>query len=73
LNLPTSVVITGFESLELLEQALEAVKTFKPLSAADVQAMLARTKDAAMSGKFELFKTTNQFDGTAMNPSWMGD
>lgn len=73
LNLPTSVVITGCESLDRLHQALHAMDTFTPLSAADVQAMLAKTKDAAMSGKYELFKTTNQFDGTAMNPSWMGD
>jgi len=73
LNLPTSVVITGCESLERLNQALEAVHTFKPLSAAEVQALLAKTKDAALSGKYELFKTTNLFDGTAHNPSWMGD
>ncbi len=72
LNLPTSVVITGCESLERLDQALQAVHTFKPLSEAEVQAMLAKTKDAALSGKYELFKTTNQFDGTAHNPHWMG-
>jgi aryl-alcohol dehydrogenase-like predicted oxidoreductase len=73
LNLPTSVVITGFESIELLNQALHAVDTFKPLSAAEVQAILAKTKEAAMTGQFELFKTTNLFDGTALHPSWMGD
>ena len=30
LNLPTSVVITGMDSMERLKQALEAVRTFKP-------------------------------------------
>ncbi len=72
LNLPTAVVITGCESQERLEQALQAVYTFKPLGAAELQAILGKTKEAAMSGKYELFKTTQQFDGTAANPHWMG-
>jgi aryl-alcohol dehydrogenase-like predicted oxidoreductase len=31
LNLPTSVVITGIDSQEILQQAFEAAKTFKPM------------------------------------------
>ena len=72
LNLPASVVITGCESLERLEQALQAVDSFKPLGAAEVRAILAKTKEAAMTGKYERFKTTQEFDGTAVNPAWMG-
>ena len=72
LSLPTSVVITGCESLERLEQAFTAVKGFKPLTDAEMASLLARTKDAAMTGKFELFKTSTMFDGTAHNPQWMG-
>lgn len=72
LNLPTSVVITGIETMENLEQALEAVRTFKPMNEEAVFTLLARTSDAAKSGKFELFKTNTQFDGTAHNPKWMG-
>lgn len=72
LNLPTSVVINGCESMERLEQALDAVKTFKPMSRAQVEALLAKTKTAAMTGDFERFKTGIQFDGTARNPQWMG-
>jgi aryl-alcohol dehydrogenase-like predicted oxidoreductase len=72
LNLPAAVVITGCESLERLDQALEAVRTFEPLTAAAVQAILAKCREAALSGHYELFKTTNQFDGTATNPHWMG-
>jgi len=44
LNLPTSVVITGCDSMEILEQALDTVRTFRPMKAADVQALLAKTK-----------------------------
>jgi aryl-alcohol dehydrogenase-like predicted oxidoreductase len=71
LNLPTSVVITGCERIAILDQAIEAVQTFKPMSPAEVWALLAKTTDVAMTGQFEPFKTTPQFDGTAQNPQWM--
>jgi aryl-alcohol dehydrogenase-like predicted oxidoreductase len=71
LNLPTSVVITGCESMDILDQAIQAVQTFHPLTRAEVAALLAKTKDAAMTGEFEPFKTTQQFDGTAQHPQWM--
>ncbi|HWC00489.1 MAG TPA: aldo/keto reductase [Bryobacteraceae bacterium] len=72
LNLPTSVVINGCDTMERLQQALEAVRTFKPLSQTQLSALLAKTRDAALTGKFEGFKTTTQFDGTAHNLHWMG-
>jgi hypothetical protein len=72
MNLPTSVVITGCVDTKNLDQAFEAARTFKPLTPAEVSALLAKTKDAASFGKFETFKTTTQQDGTARNPQWMG-
>jgi aryl-alcohol dehydrogenase-like predicted oxidoreductase len=72
MNLPVSTVITGIERMEILEQALEAVKTFRPLSSEEVYAILAKTAAAAASGKFEPFKTTNMFDPTAKHPEWLG-
>jgi aryl-alcohol dehydrogenase-like predicted oxidoreductase len=72
LNLPTSTVITGMESVARLEQALEAARIFKPLTPEEVAALLARTADAAADGKYEIFKTTTQFDGTSHNPQWLG-
>src|SRR5580693_4666575 len=72
LNLPTSVVINGCDSMERLDQAFEAVRTFRPMSESQVAALVAKTKEAAMTGKFEPFKTTTQFDGTAQHPEWMG-
>jgi aryl-alcohol dehydrogenase-like predicted oxidoreductase len=71
LSLPTSVVITGCESVERLDQALEAVRTFRPLTKDQVNAILAKTAKAAMTGRYELFKTTDHFDGTAKHPEWM--
>lgn len=72
LNLPTSTVITGIDSLAILDQAFEAVRTFKPMSKAQVAALLARTATVAAEGKYELFKTSNRFDSTAQNPQWLG-
>jgi aryl-alcohol dehydrogenase-like predicted oxidoreductase len=73
LNLPTSVVIAGIDSMEILDQAFEAVDTFHPLSAEEVQALLAKTAEAAATGRFEPFKTTSIFDSTAKNPQWLGE
>ncbi len=73
LNLPASVIITGCESMQRLDQAIEAVKTFAPMSEAQVAALLARTHDPAATGEYEPFKTTEMFDGTAHTPAWMGE
>jgi aryl-alcohol dehydrogenase-like predicted oxidoreductase len=72
MNLPTSTVITGIDTIEILEQALEAARTFTPLSKETVARLLARTADAAATGKYELFKTSSRYDGTAHNPQWLG-
>ena len=72
LTQPVSVVITGIDSTPVLEQALTAVRTFKPMTQEQVTALLDRTRDAAADGRFELFKTTAHFDGTAANPKWLG-
>ncbi len=72
LNLPTSVVITGCESMERLNQALDALRTFRPMSETQVAALLEKTRSPAMTGNYEPFKTTAGYDGTAHNPHWMG-
>ncbi|AGY59067.1 aldo/keto reductase [Gloeobacter kilaueensis] len=72
LNLPTSVVITGIDSMQLLDQAFEAARTFEPLNPDQVSALLARTREAALRGRFELYKTTPQFDTTAQKPQYLG-
>lgn len=71
MSLPTSVVITGCDSMKVLEQALNAVRTFKPMTAEQKQALLARTRPHAKEGQYEHFKTKTVFDGTAKNPHWL--
>jgi uncharacterized protein len=72
MNLPTSVVITGCDSLPILEQALKAARTFRPMSKDEVSAILAKTDQAARKGQYEEYKTTHNFDGTFQNPQWLG-
>ncbi len=71
LSLPTSVVITGIDSKEVLAQALRVARTFKPLSPQERTTLLARTLPAAKDGKHELFKTAHKYDGTVKNPKWL--
>jgi len=72
MSLPTSVVITGCDSMAILESSLNAARTFKPLSESEVAALLGKTVEAAKNGQFEGYKTTTNFDGTANNPQWLG-
>lgn len=71
LSLPTSVVITGIDSREVLEQDLKLARSFVPLTGPERQALLARTKAASQRGEHELFKTADKYDGTAKNPHWL--
>lgn len=73
LNLPTSVVITGIENRRDLDQAFEAIRTFEPMDKDRVAELLARSRPYALEGKYELFKTSATFDGTAKNAEWLGD
>ncbi|HVV99567.1 MAG TPA: hypothetical protein VHB77_04470, partial [Planctomycetaceae bacterium] len=73
MSLPTSTIISGMDSLKILEQNLEAVRTFHPLDREELEQLLNRTRDAAARGEFEGFKTTNGFDATAQNPDWLGE
>ena len=72
LSQPTSVVIHGMEKLEYLNATLETVKHFQPMTESEISALTGKTKQLAMSGKYELFKTTNHFDSTAKHPDWVG-
>jgi aryl-alcohol dehydrogenase-like predicted oxidoreductase len=72
LNLPLSVLITGIDSKMLLDQAFDAVKNFKPMDEAEVAALISKTEQVAVNGKYELFKTTSHFDSTARHADWLG-
>lgn len=72
LTLPTSVVITGIDSMEVLNQNLEIIKDFTPLDTGQMRELLARTMKPARTGNYETFKTATMHDGTALHPEWLG-
>ena len=72
MDLPTSVVITGCDSIDILHQAVEAARSFRPMSSTEVAALLAKTDVAAKNGEFERYKISHDFDGTYQNPQWLG-
>jgi uncharacterized protein len=72
MSLPTSVVITGCDSIPILKQALGAARSYRPPSESEIATLLARTAKAAEKGDFERYKTSHHFDGTYHNPQWLG-
>jgi uncharacterized protein len=73
LSLPNTVVISGMDSMEVLESNLELVRNFEPLSEAERDALLVKTRSSAQCGKFEPFKTSTKYDGTVHNPHWLSE
>jgi predicted aldo/keto reductase-like oxidoreductase len=72
LSLPTSVVITGCESMKVVQQAIDLGRNFQPLTESERAALLSKTAEVAKNGQFELYKTSTRFDGTTHNPQWLG-
>jgi len=72
LSQPTSVVITGIDSPQVLDQAFRVAGGFKSLSTDEISGLLKKSAAAAANGEFELFKTTSHFDSTALHPEWLG-
>jgi len=72
MSLPTSVVITGIDSMPILEQALQAARDFVPLTPEQRKALLAKTAPAARDGMYERYKTTDRHDSTEQHPEWLG-
>jgi aryl-alcohol dehydrogenase-like predicted oxidoreductase len=63
LSLPVVSIVSGIDSREVLQQNLNIVRRFTPMTAAEMQALRVRVARYAMDGRFELFKSTNRYDG----------
>lgn len=72
IGLPVATVISGIDSMQILRQTLDVVRDFQPLTPSESAALLARTKEAAKAGRYERFKTSDEFDATARNHAWLG-
>ena len=71
MSLPTSVVITGCDSLPIVEQAIRVWRDFTPVTPGEMDALRARTAGQAQGGVLEGYKTSGRFDGTVKNPHWL--
>ena len=72
LGLPVALQVTGIDSMPILQQALDAVRTFRPLTAEQRATLLAKTEAVARDGQTERYKVSHHFDGTVQNPQWLG-
>ena len=64
-------MITGIDKQEILEQAFEAVKTFRLMSEEEVGALIAKTQKVAAAGEYELLRPAPTLI-TPPNPDWLG-
>jgi hypothetical protein len=68
---PVALVITGCDRMPILQQALEAVRTYQPMAPADQQALLAKTAAIGATGKTEKYKVSHHFDSTMQHPGYL--
>lgn len=63
MSLPgVSTTISGMDSMLVLDQNLEIVRNFKPISADQIDRLRAHGKQFE-DGRYELFKSTVKYDG----------
>jgi aryl-alcohol dehydrogenase-like predicted oxidoreductase len=72
LSQPTSVVVTGINTQELLDQAIDVATGFTPMTPAEMDAILARTRPIGITGLSQKMKTSFEFDSTHQHPHWLG-
>ena len=63
LSLPIATLVSGIDSLEVLRQNLGIVRDFAPMAKAEMEALRRRVAPQAADGRFELYKSSMQFDG----------
>src|SRR5262249_4315135 len=61
--LPVAPTISGIASLAVLRQNLAVARGFKPMTAAEMDALVRRCLSAAGDGHLELYKSTMKYDG----------
>ena len=62
MSLPVATVVSGMESMEILNQNVEIARNFTPLTDAERETIIAKTASLADGGQFEPFKTTRDYE-----------
>jgi predicted aldo/keto reductase-like oxidoreductase len=63
LTLPIASLVSGIDSRQVLKQNLDIARRFTPMTAVEMGTLRTRVAQYAMDGRFELFKSTNRYDG----------
>lgn len=63
LSQPTVAQVVGITDMEQLRFALNVTRNFEPMSDAEQEVLLQRVRTEAGDGRYETFKSTNEFDG----------
>ena len=72
MSLPIALQVCGIDHMPILQQALDAVRSFQPFTPEQRTALLAKTAAIAADGHTERYKVSTHFDGTYKNPEWLG-
>ncbi|MFW5640857.1 MAG: aldo/keto reductase [Thermodesulfobacteriota bacterium] len=60
---PVATIVSGIDSMSVLEKNIRLARRFSPMSEKAQQQLLEKTRSVALTGKYEPFKTSRQFDG----------
>ncbi len=63
LSLPIASLVSGIDSREVLHQNLTILRRFVPMTAVEMEGLRTRVARYAADGRFELFKSSNRYDG----------
>jgi predicted aldo/keto reductase-like oxidoreductase len=63
MSLPVATTVTGIDSLKVLRQDLRLARGFRPMPAAEMEALRRRCAGAAADGRFELYKVSMRHEG----------
>jgi aryl-alcohol dehydrogenase-like predicted oxidoreductase len=64
MSLPVATTVSGIDSERVLRQNLRVARGFRPLSPREMEAIRASVRGSAQDGRFELYKTSAQHEGT---------
>lgn len=62
MSLPVATTITGMEKPGVLQQNVDIARRFRPMQAAEMEALRGRVRSAAADGRFELYKVSLKYD-----------
>jgi predicted aldo/keto reductase-like oxidoreductase len=63
LSLPVSTVVSGIRTMKEMKENASIARAFKPMGEQEKASLLAKVEPVAGDGRYEGFKSTQNFDG----------